>query len=615
MPEGCSCLEHICELGRDRLRLQGDSPGAVLDGCGLLLDGAIYRATELAAELDAPPLEDERLLLHAYRRWGTDFPRRVEGEFAFVLWDRAAARLVLGTSRGSPGLPIFCCHREGSFFFARGLRQLLRLVGNTPRLNEEYLANWLALTWPGSTDTMFKDVRGMIPGSVLVFEQGRIVCRDYWRPENTPTLRLRDPREYADGLLAELQRATGDVLSHHGAVASMLSGGLDSSTVTALAAEILDRENRRLAAFTAVPERPVGDVGNRFGDEGPPAAEVAALWPNIDHVLVRHGRHSLFSLLDRFSAEQLEPVINPANYDWAYEIHLQAGERGLHALLAGDSGNLTSSYNGTFALRALASSGRWFTLASLARAIHRQGSRSWLAMFNEALAAWIPLRLRSAMNVARRSNGLFEYSLIHPEFARRHHLGLTSIEQSMQRLDVNGARCRFLRRPDVGAVGDAFQRLTGVRKVDPTGDRRVVDFCLGVPIEHFCEDGVPRSLIRRAMAGRLPDAVRCQRRRGLQAADFPVHFERERTEALAELSRMQRSELACRSLDLQRVEQMIRCSPEEVEALGGMMDYWPRLLRAFSAGRFLRRLEDGTLLEPAPPAWQTEESLWSNAAG
>jgi asparagine synthase (glutamine-hydrolysing) len=150
-------------------------------------------------------------------------------------------------------------------------------------------------------------------------------------------------------------------------------------------------------------------------------------------------------------------------------------------------------------------------------------------------------------------------------------------------------------RPDIGAVNDAFRKLTGVSKLDPTADRRVIEFCLSVPVEYYCENGVPRSLIRNAMAGRLPEQVRTERRRGLQSADISIHFERDRGEALAELARMKKVDLVAKAVDLDALEQMMQWSGDQIEARGGSMRYWPKLLRAFSVGRFLRRFEDGTL--------------------
>jgi len=591
-----SRFEQLCELDGYRLVLRGRCVDACTDGLGILLDGRIFNRAELADRLATEPLDGPELLLLAYRKWGAAFPQYLEGEFAFVLWDRTAARFLLGC--GPEGnFPLFYSQRGSDFFFARNIRHLLAGMGITPRVNENYIARWLALAYIGSDNTFFENVFRMMPGSVLIFEQGRMTRDTYWRPETTPLLRLRDSREYAVGLREVLTQAIRDRLSGRSDAGSLLSGGLDSSTVTSLAAETLQGEDRRLYAFTAVPEHPEDDVAGRFGDEGPAAASVAAMWPNVDHVLVRHGHHSVFSLMDLLGSEQLEPIFNPANYDWLWEISLQARQRQLDALLVGDSGNFTISYDGRLALRSLASEGRWIAMVGLALEMRRTSGRSWLGIANEAFGSWIPMNIRCFLAdcVHGKSNGLFEYSMIRREYARRQGLEPRALKWNFERYDNRSLRIRFLRRPEVGANIDVFRRLSGISLLNPTADRRVVEFCLSVPVEYFCEKGVPRSLVRNAMAGRLPEQVRTERRRGLQAADFGIHFEREREEALDEFTRMKKVDLARRALDLEKLEQMMRWSSAQIAAHGGMAGFWPRLLRAFSLGRFLRRYEDGTL--------------------
>jgi asparagine synthase (glutamine-hydrolysing) len=188
-----------------------------------------------------------------------------------------------------------------------------------------------------------------------------------------------------------------------------------------------------------------------------------------------------------------------------------------------------------------------------------------------------------------------EYSMIRQEFARKHDLGPMAMEQALAKLDSRAMRLLSLRRSDLGPSASAFRQLTGVSMSDPTGDRRVIEYCLSVPVECYCQKGVPRSLIRNAMIGRLPEQVRAERRKGLQTADFSTHFEADRAEALAELERMKQVDLIGHALDLPAMKTMLQLSPSQAEAQGGMLGHWPKLLRALSLGRFLRRLEDGAL--------------------
>lgn len=590
-------LTHMysCAFGASRLSLWGRGiHRALFGGLYVLLSGKVFRPMERARELLVEPGDQASLLLHGYRKWGAEFPNHLDGDYAFALWDLHTQRLLLGRDLlGS--WPLYYVRRGNDLIFASQIRHLSRWPGVVTRPNERHIAQWLALFPEPTTETFFDGIFRLMPGTTLSIENGRVSVRRFWQPEETPLLRLHDSREYAEGLVDMLERAVRDRMAGTSTVGSHLSGGLDSSSVTATAARLLSCEGRKLFAFTAVPDQAV-EIPGRFTDEGPHAAAVAAMYPNIDHILVQHGAHSVFSVIDLFNSAQEEPIFNPSNYDWIFEICLRAQQRGIEALLIGGCGNYSISYSGDRVLQSLLHEGRLAALARLARDLHRDGARRWRSLVHELLRPWIPVHVRYAVDRLRgQFTATHEYSMIRREFARKNDLGLMTLEQSLARLDSRSLRLLSLRRADFGPFASAFRQLTGVGMSDPTADRRVIEYCLSVPVEYFCEKGMPRSLIRNAMIGRLPEQVRTERRRGLQAADFSTHFEPERAEALAELDRMRQVDLIARALDLPRMETMFQVSSSQAEANAGMVGHWPKLLRALSLGRFLRRLDNGTL--------------------
>jgi asparagine synthase (glutamine-hydrolysing) len=595
---------HSYVFGDSRLSLWGRAPAASFGDLCVLLSGRVFGHAEWARDLGVERADGPSLLLRAYCKWGTEFPNHVDGDYAFVLWDAHRQRLLLGRDPlGS--WPLYYTQHGDGLIFAGEIRHLLRWPGVVARPNEQHVARWLALYPKPTTETFFDGIFRLPPGTTLSVKDGRISVRRLWQPEETPLLRLHDSREYAEGLVYVLERAIRDRTTRTSAVGSQLSGGLDSSSVTVTAARLLSREGRRLTAFTAVPEHAV-EIPGRFTDEGPHAAAVAAMYSNIDHVLVRHGAHSSFCLIDLFNSAQEEPIFNPWNYDWVYEICLRAQQRGIETLLIGQLGNLSISYGADRALQSLLRKGRLAVFARLVRDLHREGPRRWRSLVHELLRPWMPVGARYAID---RLRGQFaathEYSMIRREFARKHDLGLVALEHDLAMLDSRAWRLLCLRRLDFGPSASAFRQLTGVDMSDPTGDRRVTEYCLSVPVEYYCEKGVPRSLIRNAMIGRLPEQVRTERRKGLQGADFSTHFEAERAEALAELERMRQVDLIAHALDLPAMESMLQLPPSEADAHAGMLGHWPKLLRALSLGRFLRRLEDGTLFsvsEQLPPS-------------
>lgn len=588
-------LPHIASsnLKDRRFAVWGRVPVASSAGQGILLEGRIFNAAELADELGVPSLDVPMLLLHAYRRWGSEFSNHLQGEFAFVLWDEATRRLLFG--RDPSGYrPLFYAQHGEDIRFASDANTLLHWPNTKISPNETHIAHWLALVSTGTGSTFFESILRLPPGASLLFENGRIVSINLWEPENLPMLELRDPREYAAGLREVLEKAITDRLQAGAIAGSQLSGGLDSSSVTALAARHLESESRRLFAFTAIPQY-AATVPGRFCDEGPHAASVSAMYPNVDHILVRHGSHSAFSMIDRFSSAEQQPIFSPANYDWVYEICLQARQRGVDTLQTGSAGDYTVSYHGAPALSTVASQGRYIKAARLAWDLHREGTASWPSIAHSLIDPWVPRWVRSSIQRIRaRPADSRPSSMIRWDFARPYGLHATTMDDRLRHMDSRLQRLFILRRADPGPIVEAFRQLSGVSLTDATMDKRVVEYCLSVPVEHFCERGIPRSLMRNAMSDVIPKKIYTERRRGLQAADFGAHFGAERQEALAELSRMRKVGLAVRSMDLPAIEGMMHWSESRIVA-HGWDNYWPVLMRALSLGRFLRRLDDGTL--------------------
>jgi asparagine synthase (glutamine-hydrolysing) len=129
---------------------------------------------------------------------------------------------------------------------------------------------------------------------------------------------------------------------------------------------------------------------------------------------------------------------------------------------------------------------------------------------------------------------------------------------------------------------------------DPTADKRLVEYCLGVPMEAFLSQGVPRALARRALADRLPQSVLDERRKGYQAADWHVGLTAARGAIEEEVSRMTECGPAARTLDIGRLCAMIEDWPASGWERSGISDsYRLALLRGVSAGHFLRRASGG----------------------
>jgi asparagine synthase (glutamine-hydrolysing) len=382
-----------------------------------------------------------------------------------------------------------------------------------------------------------------------------------------------------------------------GPVAIMLSGGLDSGSVAALAAPILAARGERLLAYTSVPRfAPAGADARRMGDEGPPAQALAAHIGNIDWVPVAAEHAGVLAAIERLLAIHGQPQHGPANYYWMLEILAQARQRCARVLLTGQGGNATVSWTGTGNLWPDLRAGQWATVLASLRA-HPAGV--WPALRQRLLRpALVPALTTRPRRRDLKSPPWAAYSAIHPAWAESLRLAErmraaghdpTFTPCPWPRHPRNaGFRLGLNRSAVLGSLWMELSAAHGLSVCDPTRDRRVIEFCWQVPDRVHWADGRRRGLIREGFAGLLPATIRYPVARGLQAADLGHRLQSERTAIEATLTRLAAHPLAARWLDVPKMQAVHRTVQEAVTPIttGSTASV---LLRGLCVGLFLTK--------------------------
>lgn len=206
----------------------------------IIVNGEIYNYRELRAELIASGSRfrtesDSEVVAHAYDAWGLDFLDRLDGMFALALWDGANRRLVLARDRMGEK-PLYWCMNSGLLLFASELSALRAHPAAPNELDLLSLTQYLALEYVPAPRTIIAGINKLQPGEALVLEQGVVRTFTYWQLQ----ARKGDAAlEYADAvkeLRDRLERAVKSRLISDVPLGIFLSGGIDSSTVAALAA-------------------------------------------------------------------------------------------------------------------------------------------------------------------------------------------------------------------------------------------------------------------------------------------------------------------------------------------------------------------------------------------
>ena len=569
----------------------------------LVADVRLDNRDELTSKLslsaaDSQRLCDAALLLESFERWGEGMLDRLVGDFAFALWDARTQKLLL--ARDFLGQRPLHYHRaRGLFAFASMPKGLHTLAEIPYGPDEQAVAEFVTLIPQSGPRGFFKDISRVEAAHIVTVTRSCLSSRRYWNPQRSAARRVQTS-DYVEGLRHHLDMATQSQLrGAHGAIGTHLSAGLDSGAVTATAARLLASSGGKVIAFTAVPREGYDGPNprNRFGDEGPLSAATAAKHANIEHVLIRSEHQSPLDALDRSFFLFDRPMLNLCNLVWGSSINQAARERKLKIMLTGQNGNLTISYAGLELLPELLRAGRLIPLWHESSQLVAKTGMRWRGAAVRAFGPFTPLWLWQWLNevfLGQRQDVL-SYTAIRTETSVQLNLGAIAQQRSLDfshrpRKDSFAMRLWAIRRSDSADINKGILAGYGLDLRDPTADKRLVEYCLSIPTEEYLSNGVTRSLAKRALADRLPQAVLNEQKKGYQAVDWHEGLTAARSEIAAELDRLAACAPAAKTLDIERMRRLVENWPTSGwERDEVMQPYRLALLRGIAAGHFLRK--------------------------
>lgn len=226
----------------------------------LVYNGELYNFRELRQELEDLghtflSASDSEVLLHLYAEYGPDMLSRLNGIFAFAIYDARRTGQKPGLrphdlflARDGFGVkPLYVADTEDGFLFASELKALTRYPDLDRRVDPHSLWYYLSYLWAPAPHTMMRGVSKLAPGSALIVRGGTIQREwcfydlPYGRPLTSDTLELTDPARIAETLARKIETAVSRQMVSDVPVGAFLSGGLDSSAVVAFASGMTDR--------------------------------------------------------------------------------------------------------------------------------------------------------------------------------------------------------------------------------------------------------------------------------------------------------------------------------------------------------------------------------------
>jgi asparagine synthase (glutamine-hydrolysing) len=447
----------------------GDQPIGEAGGAILIANAEIYNYRELRRELPGAAFRtasDCEPPLHLWRKEGPAFVERLRGMYAIAIHDPAAGRLLL--ARDPFGIkPLYYAETPKGFAFASEAQALIAAGLVAPTLRRAARAALLQRQFVPGAETIFADIRRVLPGETLIVEGARIVAR-----RRRPALPDGGPEAISeDAALAALDRALADSVEMHQRAdvpyGMFLSGGIDSSALLALMARLNDRPVRAYTAWFP---------GTDAADERERARAVASAL-GAAHVEVPFDEQDFFDLLPAVAAAMDDPAADYATLP-SYKLARVAGGE-VKVVLSGEGGDELFAGYGRYrrATRRLVPG----------RRLRGRGALDGLGVLRDE-AAWRDEA--DALRAAERRAG-------------------RSALQAAQAVDVAG----WL--PDDLLVKlDRCLMAHGIEGRTPYLDPVVAKFAFRLPDALKARRGFGKALLRRWLTARVPQADAWSRKQG-----------------------------------------------------------------------------------------------------
>ena len=481
-------------------------------GCVIAFNGELYNADGLRGELRAAGRAfagdaDTEVVLAAYERWGEDAWSRLRGMFAIAVWDPRSRALVL--VRDPLGIkPLYVSHERGRLVFASEVRALVRGLARPPRLSGAALRTFLATGAVEEPHAIVAGVRMLAPGTILRLQGGVLRETPFWSIESAFARRSRAGRDEVVAELRErLENAVRSQLVSDAPLGVFLSGGIDSSTLVALACSVGDAPRTVSVVF-----------GEERFSEAPYIAALRRRWPT-EHHEVRLTAQDFLARLPAALGAMDQPTVDGVN---TFVVSELARGSGLTVALSGLGGDELFAGYELFetAPRLERLRDRVPRLPGRAAAM---GARLAYGRSDRGrkLAGWLAGEPSSAYVLQRELFGAASRDALlgtHPAAGPR-----PGPEPEPRALDANAISqlelTRYMRNMLLRDA-DVMSMSHGLEIRVPLLDVELVQLVAGVPAEHKLAAGRHKPLLVDAVADLLPEPIVAREKMG-----FTLPFE------------------------------------------------------------------------------------------
>jgi asparagine synthase (glutamine-hydrolysing) len=518
-------------LGHRRLSIVdlagGHQPMSNEDGrVWLTYNGEVYNHRDLRPVLEQRghiyrTTSDTETIIHSYEEHGPRAVERLRGMFAFAIWDKPRRRLILARDRLGIKPLYYTLSDDGVICFASEIKALIEARAVRAELNYDSLADYAANRSTSGEDTLFRGVKRLLPGHILVWTEGRVHIEPYWNLSYAkPTEPLTDD-QYVDQFSDLFTESVKLRLMADVPLGMFLSGGIDSSAIVAAMSEMVTEPIKTFSV--AFEEREANELGY---------ARMVARAFGTDHREVIVSPQQFFDALPGLVYQEDEPIAHPSSVP-LYFVSKLASEHVKVVLTGEGSDEMLAGYDKyrkTVFNLALGSRYHSAMPASVRRAVERailnlngtsrirqKLSRTFLCLSPDIEEIYFDnFSVFSRAMQQRLFAGETRERMAHGD-PYRASLDLIGNADSDALLDQLLASDLKTYLHELLMKQDQMSMAASIESRVPFLDHKLVEFAASLPVNMKLRGLTTKYILRKAMRGRLPKEILTRRKMG-----FPV---------------------------------------------------------------------------------------------
>lgn len=475
----------------------------------IIFNGEIYNYKTVKNELDYPwkTNSDTEVILAAYLKWGKDCLQKLNGMFAFAIWDRKKSELFIARDR--LGVKPFYYHLDkGILVFSSEIRSLLESDLIERKLDRSILNDYLTYMSIRTPYTMIQGVMQLCPGECAIFKNGKMERSFYWQmseSKKSEVIKSHSEKAELTGKLFKdsiASRMVADVK-----VGAFLSGGIDSSAVVAMMAEISDKP---VETFSIVFE-------DKDFDESEHSRRIAELY-KTRHTELLMKPQDLLENMDGFINAMDSPTVDGIN---TYMVSKLVAATGIKVVLTGVGGDeLFAGYNGFRRWKKFKRVSQMFPaslLSLLAGFLRLSGKKRSLLKISDLLGSGdmsfeaFYRNSRSVYTTAERKALLNQPGEYKPSWL---NLNSKAIDQYEAVSQYSIAELSHYTLDVLMKDTDQMSMAHALEVREPFFDYKLLEFVLGLGDGDKLKSGQPKHLFIEAMGNRLPGEIVYRAKKG-----------------------------------------------------------------------------------------------------